>query len=447
VPLGYDFRPTRQPVVLDHWPATAPVGGAFTTIGNWRQAWREVSLDGEVYGWSKHTQFAALLGLPGAARRPGWSWRCPAASADEQEALRRRASRSGTPCPLSRELDPYRAYIAGSRAELTAAKDQNVRLRSGWFSDRSATYLASGRPVITQDTGFGRVLPTGVGLHAWRTLDDAAAAVEAVLADPVGQSRAAREIAEECFDSDRVLGRLLDVLGLPVRAPGSLATAREPGAGAASRLAAGPVAAAPSVPTASVPTASVRAVAVPALPADLPLHAVSRRPLVLPERTLATARSLVYPPPVPGVDHGAPDAAVDVSVVIVCHDGLELTRLCLAGLLADVDAPSFEVLVVDNASTDGTAEDIAELAAADPRVRVLPQSGNLGFAAGVNAGLAQARGQLLVLLNNDTVVPPGRWPAWPVTCSTPRWVPSARSPTAAATRPRSRRPGRRTASW
>jgi GT2 family glycosyltransferase len=284
-------------------------------------------------------------------------------------------------------------------------------LRSGWFSDRSATYLASGRPVITQDTGFGRVLPTGVGLHAWRTLDDAAAAVEAVLADPVGQSRAAREIAEECFDSDRVLGRLLDVLGLPVRAPGSLATAREPGAGAASRLAAGPVAAAPSVPTASVPTASVRAVAVPALPADLPLHAVSRRPLVLPERTLATARSLRWSVPAPGADRGArdarPDVTVDVSVVVVCHGELELTRLCLASLLADTGAPSFEVLVVDNASPDGTAEDVAALASSDHRVRLLPQSGNLGFAAGVNAGLAQARGAVLVLLNNDTVVPPG----------------------------------------
>ena len=376
VPLGYDFRPTRQPVVLDYWPVRPPGDGAFTTIGNWRQAWREVQLDGQVYGWSKHTQFGALLDLP--ARRPQVAIELALSSCtpEEQDELRRRGFAVRDGLSLSRELDPYRDYVVGSRAELTAAKDQNVRLRSGWFSDRSATYLASGRPVITQDTGFGRVLPTGVGLHAWRTLDDAAAAVDAVLADPVGQSRAAREIAEECFDSDKVLGRVLDALGLPVRVP----------RGAAARTG---------------------TTAHPALPDDLPLQPLSRRPLVLPEATRAAARALTYPRPRPGVDLAAPDAAVDVSVVIVCHDGLELTRLCLASLLGDVGAPSFELLVVDNASTDGTAQDVAALAAADGRVRLLAQPANLGFAAGVNAGLAEARGQALVLLNNDTVVPPG----------------------------------------
>jgi hypothetical protein len=170
-----------------------------------------------VYGWSKHTQFDALLDLPGRCPQARLELALSSCSPEEQEALRGKGFTVRDALSLSCELDPYRAYIAGSRAELTAAKDQNVRLRSGWFSDRSATYLASGRPVITQDTGFGRVLPTGIGLHAWRTLDDAAAAVEAVLADPVAESRAAREIAEECFDSDKVLGRILDALGLPVR--------------------------------------------------------------------------------------------------------------------------------------------------------------------------------------------------------------------------------------
>jgi GT2 family glycosyltransferase len=384
-PVGYDFRPTRQPVVLEHWPVRPSADGAFTTVGNWRQAWREVQLDGEVYGWSKHTQFDALLDLPARCPQATVELALSSCTADEQEALRRRGFTVRDALSLSRELDPYRAYVTGSRAELTAAKDQNVRLRSGWFSDRSATYLASGRPVITQDTGFGRVLPTGIGLHAWRTLDDAAAAVEAVLADPLAQSRAAREIAEECFDSDKVLGRILDALGLPVRSRGG-SSAADPGRRDAS--APGPAAA-------------------PSLPDDLPLQAVSRRPLVLPESTRATARELSYPRPVPGADLGAPDRPVDMSVVIVCHNGLELTRLCLASLLGDASAPSFEVLVVDNASSDGTSQDLAALAASDGRVRLLPQSANLGFAAGVNAGLGQARGALLVLLNNDTVVPPG----------------------------------------
>ena len=107
------------------------------------------------------------------------------------------------------ETDPYRDYIAGSRGEFTVAKDQNVRLRSGWFSDRSATYLAAGRPVVTQDTGFGCALPTGAGLFAVNDIDEAAAAIEAIVADEPRQRRAARAIAAEHFDAGRVLGALL----------------------------------------------------------------------------------------------------------------------------------------------------------------------------------------------------------------------------------------------
>jgi glycosyltransferase involved in cell wall biosynthesis len=104
--------------------------------------------------------------------------------------------------------------VAGSRGEITVAKDQNVRLRTGWFSDRSATYLAAGRPVVTQDTGFDDVLPTGAGLFAFRTADEAAAAVAEVEGDWDRHAKAAYEIAREHFDSDVVLGRLLDELGV-----------------------------------------------------------------------------------------------------------------------------------------------------------------------------------------------------------------------------------------
>ena len=377
VPVGYDFRPTRQPVVLDLWPASpAPAGAAFTTVGNWRQAWREVSLDGQTYGWSKHTEFATLLGLPGRVPRARIELALSSCSEQEQDELRRHGFAVVSALPLSREIDTYRAHLAGSLGELTAAKDQNVRLRSGWFSDRSATYLASGRPVVTQDTGFGRVLPTGAGLHAWRTLDDAVHAVEVVLADPQGQARAAREIAQECFDSDVVLGRLLADLGLPARVGGTSSSSVAPHAPA-------PV--------------------VPALPDDLCLEPVSRRPLVLLPATLEHARTLVHPRPRAGMDGAAPR----VSVVVVCHGGLALTRLCLASLLADTDGLAFEVVVVDNASPDGTADDVRALAAVDPRVRLVEQGRNTGFAAGCNAGLAVARGDVLVLLNNDTLVPPG----------------------------------------
>ena len=118
------------------------------------------------------------------------------------------------PGPTSRDLDGYRAFIQQSRGEFTVAKDQNIRLRSGWFSDRSATYLASGRPVVTQETGFSENLPTGEGLFAFSTLEEAVEAIERINADYPRHSRAARAIARDDFDSDVVLRRLLADLGL-----------------------------------------------------------------------------------------------------------------------------------------------------------------------------------------------------------------------------------------
>jgi hypothetical protein len=115
---------------------------------------------------------------------------------------------------FSLELDSYRDYIARSRGELTVGKDQNVRLRSGWFSDRSATYLAAGRPVITQDTGFGSALPEGEGLLSFTDLDSAAAAVDKVRGDYPQHAAAARNVAEEHFRAERVLGSLLAEVGL-----------------------------------------------------------------------------------------------------------------------------------------------------------------------------------------------------------------------------------------
>jgi len=115
---------------------------------------------------------------------------------------------------FSMDPDAYRDYVAGSRGEFTVAKDQNVRLRSGWFSDRTATYLAAGRPAITQDTGFGNVLPTGRGLFPFATMDDLLAAVEAIESDHAAHSRAAATIARECFGHDVVLPRLLESVGV-----------------------------------------------------------------------------------------------------------------------------------------------------------------------------------------------------------------------------------------
>jgi hypothetical protein len=108
----------------------------------------------------------------------------------------------------------YQRFFRGSRGEFTVAKDQNVRLRSGWFSERDVCYLASGRPVVAQDTGFGSVLPTGEGLFAVATAEEAAEAVERVNADYRLHCAAARSVAEEHFEATAVARRLLEDVGL-----------------------------------------------------------------------------------------------------------------------------------------------------------------------------------------------------------------------------------------
>src|SRR6266581_586326 len=115
---------------------------------------------------------------------------------------------------FSLDIDSYAQYIAGSHGEFTVAKDQNVRLRSGWFSDRSATYLAAGRPVITQETGFSNIFPTGRGLFGFTQMEDALGAIETLNLDYDKSCRAAREIARDYFSHEVVLGHLLDRLGV-----------------------------------------------------------------------------------------------------------------------------------------------------------------------------------------------------------------------------------------
>lgn len=115
---------------------------------------------------------------------------------------------------ISLDLDSYRAYVGRSRGEFTVAKDQNVRLRSGWFSDRSATYLAAGRPVITEETGFSDILPTGEGLFAFTTMDDIVRALECINTAYEQHAQAARALAREYFSYDVVLRRLLADVGL-----------------------------------------------------------------------------------------------------------------------------------------------------------------------------------------------------------------------------------------
>ncbi|MFW5905115.1 MAG: glycosyltransferase, partial [bacterium] len=202
----------RQPVLLDLWaPGGDPPSPTFTTVGSWKQKWRDVEFRGERYWWSKHHEFLKFLDLP---HRTGEVFELALSPRGLEEEDRRRLTDAGwrvrDGLEISRDPDRYRTYIQCSRGEFTVAKDQNVRLRTGWFSDRSATYLAAGRPVITQDTAFGENLPTGSGLFPFTTAQGVETALEAIRTDYPAHSRAAREIAREYFAHDVVLPRLLE---------------------------------------------------------------------------------------------------------------------------------------------------------------------------------------------------------------------------------------------
>ena len=368
---GFTFRPTRQPVVLDLWRGEEEARDVFSTIGSWRQSGKDVTLDGSVYGWSKHEEFEKFLDLPSRSARAFELAlaRCPA---EDRSRLERAGWKVRDALELSSDLDRYRRYIATSRAEFTVAKDQNIRLRTGWFSDRSATYLAAGRPVVTQETGFSRILPTGEGLFAFESMDDILGAIEAIDADPRRHRRAAREIATEYFAATKVLRQLLDTVGLSSM---SVQKGRRP------------------------PPVSER---VATIPADLDLVPASRWPTTLSEEAVDAIMDRPLPRPGAGTPGG-----VGASVVVVTFDNLVFTRLCLESLVANTADPRLEVVVVDNGSTDGTRDYLGALSAADPRVRVIANEANEGFSAAVNRGLAQAGGGVLVVLNNDTMVPPG----------------------------------------
>jgi hypothetical protein len=214
----FRYTATRQPIILDWWrPSSARqsiplTDGCFTTISSWRQAERDIEWQGELYTWSKHHQFLRFLDLP--SRTAQALELALAGDADAVQLLTVNGWRVLDACNLSKNIGSYHDYIVGSRGEFTVAKDQYARLRSGWFSDRSACYLAAGRPVVTQDTGFGNILPVGEGLFAFNSMDEILAAFAAINSDYEKHTGAARAIAEEYFRAETVLGKLLEDLGV-----------------------------------------------------------------------------------------------------------------------------------------------------------------------------------------------------------------------------------------
>ena len=209
---GVEWITTLQPIVLEHWPAsTPPADGPFTTVGHWR-AYGSIHHDGVHYGQKAHS-LRALFALPERTDAPfALALGIHPDERPDLEALDAHGWTLVDPGDVAGTPARYEAFVRSSAAELGLAKSGYVEAACGWFSDRSLCYLASGRPVVAQDTGLAPYLPVDEGIVAFGDLDEAAAAVEAVRADPVRHGRAARAIAEEHFESDRVLGRLLACL-------------------------------------------------------------------------------------------------------------------------------------------------------------------------------------------------------------------------------------------
>jgi hypothetical protein len=212
---GLRWEPTLPPVLMDEWPALDPPErvARFTTVASWRGPYGPVELGGELQGL-KHHEFRKLVDLP--KRAPGLGFEIalsidPADSAD-LDALRTNGWHVVDPREVAGDPGRYRKYIRGSGAECSVAQGIYVSTTSGWFSDRTASYLASGRPALIQDTGISSTLPVGEGLLVFSDIDGAVRGGEAIARDYAAHSRSAREIAERYLDSDVVLSRLLERL-------------------------------------------------------------------------------------------------------------------------------------------------------------------------------------------------------------------------------------------
>lgn len=206
---GHDWIHTLPPVVLERWPVAEQIDtDAFTTVANFR-SYGSIEQDSVRYGQKAHS-LRPLLELPSLTDERFTLALDIHPDEPDLAALREHGWELLDPRRVAGTPETYAAFVRGSKAELGIAKEGYVVARCGWFGDRSAAYLASGRPVVAQDTGFGERLPTGAGLFAFSGTDDVLAAVEALRHDYGRHARAARAIAEEHLDSRRVLTRLLD---------------------------------------------------------------------------------------------------------------------------------------------------------------------------------------------------------------------------------------------
>lgn len=221
---GIEWRPIRQPVVLADWPVTAADDpGRFTTIASWRGPYGPIEWQGRMLGLKCH-EFRKFLELPERVElatvqeMDGGTFEIALAihPADDKDrrALLEHGWKLTDPRMVAGDAASFRRYVQQSGAEFSVAQGVYVDTNSGWFSDRTIRYLASGKPALVQETGFSRHLPVREGLITFRTLDEAAEGARRIHSDYDGHRQAARAIAEEYFDSDKVLSRMLEEVGL-----------------------------------------------------------------------------------------------------------------------------------------------------------------------------------------------------------------------------------------
>lgn len=208
--LGLKWKPTRPPVVMDCWKPEPPAD-TWTTVMTWNNFHRPVEFEGESYG-TKEMEFPKVEALPGrvdtrlelavgGSSPPIERWRELGWNVVDSHAV-------------SASVEDYRNYIQRSRGEFSVAKNLYAATLSGWFSCRSVCYLAASRPCIVQDTGFSELIPTGRGLFAFNTLEEAVEAFAAIERDYAFHQQGAIETARNCFDASAVLTDLLRKVGL-----------------------------------------------------------------------------------------------------------------------------------------------------------------------------------------------------------------------------------------
>lgn len=212
---GIDWKRTRPPIVLDHWEIfDDSENSRFTTIANWRGPFGSIQYEGKTFGLKVH-EFRKVIELPQlSAQQFEIALNIHPAESEDLNRLLNCGWHLVSPQDVASDPLRFRDYVQKSKAEFSVAQGVYVDTNSGWFSDRTVDYLAAGKPALVQDTGFSLNYPVGDGLVPFRTLKDAAAGVEKIAADYEKHCDAARQLAEEYFDSDKVLNQLINEVGI-----------------------------------------------------------------------------------------------------------------------------------------------------------------------------------------------------------------------------------------